>query len=535
MARERLQKVLAAAGVASRRGAETLIAAGRVTVDGRVAAIGESADPAVETVAVDGRPLVAGPTVRTYLAMHKPAGVTATVRDRHAPETVLDLVPPDLVPDGARLYPVGRLDRDSEGLLLLTDDGAWADRLLHPRYGVEREYAVGLDRPLRAEQAEALRAGVALEEGVARLVDLRAATRTETQGLLAVLGAADGPDPGGLAWYRVTLGQGWKRQVRRMCGAVGAPVRRLVRVRVGTLRLGDLACGEVRPLSAREARRVAATAAAADPSSPRAIDARANATGARTAPTPRRRSVDGYPAPVGSAGEGLVVALDGPGSSGKSTVGAEAARRLRYRFCDTGLLYRAVTWLSLARGVAADDATGLVGLVDEVALVPDARGRLRHVQVDGVDVTHEVRSPAVDEAVSAVASVGPLRAALLERQRRIAAEGAIIMAGRDIGTVVLPDADLKLFLDASAEERARRRSAQRHLDPQGGEATRILDELRRRDALDSGRAVAPLRIAPDAVVIRTDGNRFEDTVRAVVAAVRRTESARDPRSHGVHA
>ncbi|HEY7131845.1 MAG TPA: (d)CMP kinase, partial [Candidatus Limnocylindrales bacterium] len=156
-----------------------------------------------------------------------------------------------------------------------------------------------------------------------------------------------------------------------------------------------------------------------------------------------------------TAQPGLVVAIDGPASSGKSSVGAAAALRLGYRFCDTGLLYRAATWLALQRRVRAEDAAGLVGLVPEIALVPDAKGRLAHVSVDGRDVTDEVHTPRVDEAVSAVSRVAELRTALLERQRALAAEpGGIVMAGRDIGTVVLPDADLKLFLDASVEERA---------------------------------------------------------------------------------
>lgn len=263
---ERLQKILAAAGIASRRGAEALIAAGRVTVDGQVATLGRLADAATQAIAVDRRPIPATAIAPIYLALHKPAGVTATVRDRHAARTVLDLVPSELRPEGSRLYPVGRLDQDSEGLLLLTNDGTWADRILHPRYGVEREYAVGLGRALGHDQAQALLAGIELEEGVARLVGLRPATRTETQRLTAVLaplgGAAAAPAgpaqarPEALAWYRVTLAQGWKRQLRRMFAAVDAPVRRLVRVRVGTLRLEDLSSGEVRALSSREARRV---------------------------------------------------------------------------------------------------------------------------------------------------------------------------------------------------------------------------------------------------------------------------------------
>ncbi|MEA2547820.1 MAG: CMP/dCMP kinase, partial [Chloroflexota bacterium] len=228
---------------------------------------------------------------------------------------------------------------------------------------------------------------------------------------------------------------------------------------------------------------------------------------------------------------GLVVALDGPGSSGKSSVGAAAALELGYRFCDTGLLYRAATWLALERRVRAEgdgaDPAGLVKLVDEIALVADANGRLAHVSVDGVDVTEAVHSPRVDDAVSAVSRVPELRTALLERQRALAAEpGGIIMAGRDIGTVVLPDAELKIFLDASVEERARRRTEERQIAPDSAEARWVLAQLRRRDNLDSSRAVAPLRPADDAIHIVTDGNQLQDTVRAVVGAIRAAEQAR---------
>ena len=220
---------------------------------------------------------------------------------------------------------------------------------------------------------------------------------------------------------------------------------------------------------------------------------------------------------------GLVVALDGPASSGKSSVGAAAAARLGYRFCDTGLLYRAVTWLALRRGIGEGDPAALVRLVEEVELLPDEVGRLAHVAIDGEDATAAVRGPEVDGAVSAISRVPELRAALLERQRRLVDGGRIIMAGRDIGTVVLPDADLKLFLDASAEERARRRAEERGLAPDGPEAAAILGELRRRDTLDSTRPVAPLRAAPDAVHLQTDGNAFATTVDLVVEAIRERE------------
>jgi len=222
----------------------------------------------------------------------------------------------------------------------------------------------------------------------------------------------------------------------------------------------------------------------------------------------------------------LVVALDGPGSSGKSSVGAAAALRTGYRFCDTGLLYRAVTWLALRRHVRATDSAGLQTLATKVELAADDAGRLARVMVDGIDRTADVHIPPVDAAVSAISAVPELRAALLQRQRELAAAGAIVMAGRDIGTVVLPDADLKLFLDASVVERARRRAEERGLDASGSEADAILAALRRRDELDATRAVAPLRPASDARIIATDGNRFEDTVDAVVSAILDAEARR---------
>jgi 23S rRNA pseudouridine2605 synthase len=280
MPEERIQKVLAAAGVASRRQAEVLVATGRVRIDGVVATVGQKVDPLKSTIDVNGAPVGLG-TARAYVALHKPAGVTSTTRDRHADTTVLDLIPTALVPDGTRLYPVGRLDLDSEGLLLLTNDGEWAERVLHPRFGVEREYACAVAQPLSPEQVRLLNAGIRLEEGLAKLsVPLRATTSVENRTLADAL---DPPPDRDLVWYRATLAQGWKRQLRRMFGAVEAPIVRLVRVRIGIVRLGDLHSGRSRNLKSPEIKAMAGLASSAS----RDRESRQGSTAATGTTSPR--------------------------------------------------------------------------------------------------------------------------------------------------------------------------------------------------------------------------------------------------------
>ena len=217
---------------------------------------------------------------------------------------------------------------------------------------------------------------------------------------------------------------------------------------------------------------------------------------------------------------GIRVALDGPGSSGKSSVGAAAAVRLGYRFLDTGVVYRAITLASVLRDIEPTDQQALVAVVPELSLHADEQGNLRRVQIEGHDVTERLHRPEVDRRVSAVSAQPLVRAALLERQRQAAEGGDVILAGRDIGTVVLPDAELKLWLEVSVEERARRRAAQRGYALESEEGQVILADLRRRDHLDSTRQTAPLRVADDAVVVTTDERDLEDTVQAVVAIIR---------------
>jgi cytidylate kinase len=220
----------------------------------------------------------------------------------------------------------------------------------------------------------------------------------------------------------------------------------------------------------------------------------------------------------------LVVSIDGPGGSGKSTVGARAAQRLGYRFCDTGVLYRGLTLLVLRRGADPDDEAAVLALVPHLELSADAQGRYVRLIVDDVELTSELHTEAVDNLVSRVSRHAQVRAALLPFQRRLAAGGGMVMAGRDIGSVVLPDADVKIYLQVSVAERARRRAAQRGEAGDAGALARIEDELQRRDGIDSTREAAPLRIPAGALVIDSDDNTLGQTVALVVAAVRQAAS-----------
>jgi cytidylate kinase len=217
---------------------------------------------------------------------------------------------------------------------------------------------------------------------------------------------------------------------------------------------------------------------------------------------------------------GMRVALDGPGSSGKSSVGAAAATELGYRFLDTGVVYRAITLAAVMRGIDPADEDALVAVVPELELVADDVGNLRRVRLAGKDVTDRLHVGEVDRNVSAVSAQPAVRTALLERQRQAAAAGDVILAGRDIGTVVLPDAELKLWLEVSAEERAQRRADQRGVAFDSPDGQRILADLLRRDHLDSTRKTAPLRAARDAVVVKSDGRHFDETVAKVVGLIR---------------
>lgn len=229
----RLQKWLAYCGLGSRRACEALIKAGRVTVNGQVATLGMKVHPAHDRILVEGKPLKAPPP-RVYLMLHKPRDYITTCSDPHAKKTVMDLVAEVPVP----VFPVGRLDADSEGLLLMTNDGELAHRLLHPRHKVPKTYRVWVHGQPSRSALQALRNGVMLEEGRTAPARVRMLSASPSQSVL-----------------EITLREGRKRQVRRMCEAVGHPVRRLVRVAFGPLKLPrELLPGQWRWLTPKEQR-----------------------------------------------------------------------------------------------------------------------------------------------------------------------------------------------------------------------------------------------------------------------------------------
>lgn len=465
---ERLQTVLARAGLGSRREADRWIAEGRVTVNGVPAIPGTRVNPAEDQVVVDGQLVTLAGSSLVHMAIHKPRGVLSSASAAHGREAVVDLVRPR--PPG-RLWPAGRLDAESEGLMLLTNDGAWAQRVLHPRYGTQREYAVELDRTPEPAELDELLAGVELDGIPARLLAAGPGRRPPE--------VVRDPGPEGI-WLLVRLGEGRNREVRRLFAVIGCRVRRLVRVAVGPVTLKGLPPGAWRPLAASEIEALSGGAP----------------------PIARRTARSGH----------RLIAVDGTSGSGKSTVGRALADRIGARFVDTGLLYRTVALAALEAGIDPDDERALARLARaaQIKVQPD------RVTLDGRDVTAHLRQPRIERTVPAVSRHATVRRAMLKVQRDAARGQDTVMVGRDIGTVVLPDADLKVFLTASVDTRARRRAAQM------GRPDRLAAyrrEIEDRDHTDMTRPVAPLRRAPGALVLDTGELDVDACVDAIVTAL----------------
>jgi len=219
----------------------------------------------------------------------------------------------------------------------------------------------------------------------------------------------------------------------------------------------------------------------------------------------------------------ITIAIDGPAASGKSTVGARLAHRLGYLYFDTGVMYRAVTWAALDRGIAVDDEQAVTQLAEQLeirVLRPTLDdGRQYTVLADGRDITWDIRSPEVNQGVSPVSAYLGVRRALTARQRAIGADGGVVMVGRDIGTVVLPEAEIKVYLDASLHERARRRHLEDLRRGKASDMAEVIRDLRRRDRIDSTRAAAPLRPADDAIILDSTNLTADQVVERIVALV----------------
>lgn len=521
MPEERLQKLLAHAGVASRRASEEMIQAGRVTVDGQIVrTLGVKVDPEKSEVRVDGK-RIEFERLR-YIVLHKPFGVLSGPDPKAGYPSWEEVVK---VPE--RLYAVGRLDHDSEGLLLLTNDGELALHLSHPRYEHPKTYLVQVEGVPNARKLRRLQHGVMLDDGPtlpARVALLKepppmfALPRQTVQAGGAserVPGRPQGPTPR-VSWLKITLREGRKRQVRRMVSLLGHPALRVVRIGLGSLSLGELRPGKWRDLTQGELRSLREAAYPDE------------TVLSEEAPIPTEIKERNLPAMTPS-----IIAIDGPSASGKSTIGSLLAKSLGYLYFDTGVMYRAVAAVALARGISPHDEQAVTEMAEALridVLSPTMDdGRDVTVLADGQDVSWDIRRVEVEKAVSPVSAYPGVRRAMCLAQRRIGEAGRIIMVGRDIGTVVLPDADLKIYLDAALPERARRRFLERQARGESVEFEQVMRDVKRRDEYDSTRQHAPLAAAPSAIVVDTTGldvGEVMDRVRTLIDHWREQRQAR---------
>jgi CMP/dCMP kinase len=503
MTEERLQKILAQAGVGSRRACEELIQAGRVTLDGQVVTeLGARADPQRADIRVDGTRIKIERL--RYVLLHKPAGYLSGSDPRANYPSWHELVK---VPE--RLYAVGRLDQDSEGLLLLTNDGELALHLTHPRYEHPKTYLVEVQGRPDSRKVRRWQHGVMLDDGPtlpARVMMLKDPPFPEKKSKPGTAKGSTGQAPTPVrrpvrTWLRMTLREGRKRQIRRMVSLLGHPAARVIRISMGPLLLGDLRPGKWRDLTPGEVR--------------------ALREAAYGGPEPRAAVEERVAKPLIPS----TIAIDGPSASGKSTVGGLLAHELGYLYFDTGVMYRAVAAAALRRNIPVTDEEAVTELSKRIRidiLPPTIEdGRDVTVLVDNEDLSWDIRRREVEKAVSPVSSYFGVRREMREQQQRIGENGRVVMVGRDIGTAVLPHADLKIYLDATLPERAHRRFLERKARGEDVQLDQVQVEVRRRDEIDSTRAHAPLVAAKDAILVDTTGLTVEQVLARVVHLVER--------------
>ncbi len=463
-----MNRFLARSGIASRRASDRLILAGRVQVNGLPVVLpGTRIDPSRDRVVFEGRQ-VEPPDAFTTIVLNKPAGYLVSSQDPHHTRTVFDLL--QGLP---RLFSVGRLDLDTEGVLLLTDDGELGHRLSHPRYGVTKTYRVTVEDLPSDGALTRLREGVTLEDGVTAPSEVQ---MIEPEGGRAVL--------------TMTLKEGRNRQVKRMCRAVGHPVQRLERISFGGITSDGLKVGDWRHLSASE------------------VDLLKERVGLHPG------AAGGQPVRK----RGIVIAIDGPAGSGKSTTAREVARRLDYLYLDTGAMYRALGLALIRSGTSPDDPEASVRIAREVRIEfrHDLEGQL--TLLDGDDVTEAIRAPEVSDAASRVAVHPSVREHLVARQQEIGGDGGIVLEGRDTGTVVFSDAELKVFLVADEVVRAERRAEELAARGEAKDLSALIEQNRLRDARDEAtQSRSGKWPAPDALRVDTSDLSIEAQVDRVVS------------------
>ena len=526
----RLQRFLARAGVASRRGSEDLMTAGRVTVNGQIATeLGTKVDVDHDHIEVDGMPVKLNQG-SVYLMLYKPTGYLTTMSDPQERPCVADLVPRDRFPG---LFPVGRLDRDTTGLLLFTTDGDLSQDLLHPSKHVYKTYQALVDGNLTDRDLEPLRRGIELDDGLCQPAICRVINAREAEAV-----APQGVKPGTTA-VEVIIREGRKNQVKRMLSKIHHPVIRLHRCNFAGLELKDVAKGSWRELTDREVQILKDGGIPPKQASSKRSAAPATNTASRTrhhgshGSAPKRNTYRELgnrkaPAPASHTSTStterkhcMIVAIDGPAGSGKSTIAKEIARQLGFNKLDTGAMYRAVTFAALDRGIDLDDEAAIDTLAEQIEIrFTNGTGEDTRLTIDGKDASAAIRTPQVDANVSKVSAYPGVRAAMLIHQRRAAEDRDIVAEGRDIGTVVFPNAQVKVFLTADPRERARRRVLQRHqndaqpltTEKLEAEVDETLDALKQRDKLDSSREVAPLVPAEDAVHVDSTAHTIDEVV-----------------------